>query len=148
MSSCPGYGIITEDLRLRENAYELLLEDIRNSKWELKKDIQEFLEENKDFNSDAEAFKAFVEKYENTTYLWDGIEGLLVDFINYKEFFDREYFRYEDCCVYVEATLPYDDYERAKLPTVTQIDDIVEKYFPRYFRNVRKAEWLEIYLGD
>ena len=146
MSSCYGYGAVIEKSDVRESAYEEMRKKLVESDWDIKRDYLEFLEdENREDCSSS--FEHWIKSvYENETYLWSGFEGFLVDYINHVEFNDETILRYEDYCIYVAATLPSNEEERAKIPTTEQIRSIIEKYVNPYYVEPKTCSWETIEL--
>lgn len=79
--------------------------------------------------SQNESKEAFVDSYENEVYCWDGLEGLITDYINDYECNHEVRFRNEDYCIAVPATVPKNAEERNRMLTQEDIIRILQKYF-------------------
>ena len=148
MNTYQGYGFYEDETHLTQTAYEDLYKKIKASNSELKELIHSYYEENKsDYENEEDSFYDFCEEYyENTLFLWHGIEGVIVDFLNEQVYNNKTVFKYEDCCYHVEATLPKDDSERDAMPTLVSIRDIIRKWIAPYYTTLPAIEWKTIYL--
>ena len=79
--------------------------------------------------------------FEDDTTLTSGIEGLIVELIN--DQYNDSVFSYEDCCIFVQATLPVDkaDY----IPSQKEIRAILAKYLNPLIEEPITVGWYNIY---
>lgn len=138
-----GYGIVTDSLKWANNAYETLFSWALKDK-DLKEEIEAYYQENRDDYSSAEAcFYDFVEDwYENETFLWGGIEGLVTDMINTFEYDGDTVFYYEDCCIYVPAYIPLT--KNSRVITQEDISRVLDKYLSPLVDGIISADWQNI----
>ncbi len=129
--SYDGYGInLDSSARFKKNAAVLFMD-----KWylatEYGQDAYKTYCEDSDLTpNDDESKEAFVESYENDTYCWSGLEGLLVDYINDYECDHEVVFRFEDYCIVVMAGIPENEEQKKRMLTQEDIAKILQKYLP------------------
>ena len=135
-----GYGVDTTKVTWKKEAYKLLTEEA------IKLPIfhDEFYQRRIHACNYEDQVDLFVEYHQNDSYCWDGFEGLLVDFINLKEYHGEPVFRYEHFCIYVQAYIPVDEKERDESPTQVDIQRILSKYLSELMEEPATVEWLVI----
>ena len=138
-----GYGSRTDNIKWKDEAYEILLEMVRKDKY-LDKDFREYCNDNKnEFDSEAECFKYWADcVYENDTSLISGIEGVVVELIN-NQYYQDNVFNYEDYCIFVPATIPID--EEDHIPTQKEIREILAKYLNPLIKEPISVGWYDVY---
>lgn len=160
-----GFASDASSLQIRPDIDEIIIKNLTPS---LKKQFDKFVTEN--FNATCELKEkldnfiantceeitdnerddikniigTFIDDYESETGLYDGWEGLMVDIINEREFNNQVIFNYDNCTVFVEPYIPVDSEEKALLPTQTDIQKIVSKYFGQLTNEPITVKWLTI----
>jgi len=101
-----GYGISTDSLSWNQDHTRTLLRRISlgSTPKSYKKFTDWHSENAEEDETEEDAFDRFLCEYENDTYYWSEFEGFLADVLTETS---KTQFRYEDCCIYVEPTLPY-----------------------------------------
>jgi hypothetical protein len=94
---------------------------------------------------DDQSKEDFVDSYENDTYGWYGLEGLIVDYINDYECDHQVVFRHEDSILGVMPTIPANDEERSKILTQEQIRVILATYLTELLEEPVVIDWYDIY---
>ena len=137
-----GYGVAEENLRLRLTAYEKL-QELVNGCPELRIRWEEYLEEHETPGEDTDdLFEDWAEAYENETTGESGIWALLCDIINGTEYGWDDVFRYEDCCLYVAATLPAN--KNSRVITQEDVCHMLSKYLTPLVMKTADVRWYEI----
>ena len=85
-----------------------------------------------------------MEDYENETFLWNGLVGMVCDTINYVMFGGRNVFYVADMCLYVPAYVPEDREEAGRLPTREDIRRILCDYINGISEEPITVEWLAV----
>ncbi len=140
MSTYYGYGINTSRKCFKPNAAQLLWEKAKNIDW-VKEEYAEYLE----YNGDPEAnYQDYIEDYENDTTCNTGFEAFLVDVIN--EFVDpiERPFVYDDCVIFVPATIPANDTEKASMLTQQRIREILAEHVNPLIKGPFTIGWFQI----
>ena len=137
-----GYGTRMDKVTWKKDAYIILYEMVKKDE-PLFKEFKEYYEEKKDsFENELECFDYWMDCiFENETTLVSGIEGLIVELIN--DQYNDSVFSYEDCCIFVQATLPVDkdDY----IPSQKEIRAILAKYLNPLIEEPITVGWYNIY---
>ena len=86
----------------------------------------------------------FVDDYENDTFLWNGLTGMVTDVINDAEFGGITVFRDGDHCIYVAAGIPVDDEMKLRMPTQKDIRRILCEYVNPLLEEPAMVMWHEV----
>lgn len=127
-----GFGVITEDACVREDAPKLFYDMASDS-------VKELFREAYGHSEYHDDFKFFLDGYENDTYCWSGFEAALVDTINECEFCGNAVFRFEDLCIYVEPYIP-ENREDVRV-TQEEIRKILAKYLDPLLEDPLSIGW-------
>ena len=95
--------------------------------------------------ADDESKEEFVDSYENETFCSTGLEQLIADYINDHVFSHETVFRYEDCVLGVEPTIPDDEEDKKRLPTKKQIQEVLAEYLNPLLEEPLHIGWYGIY---
>lgn len=137
-----GYGCRTDTINWKDNAYDTLLEMVKQDKY-LGNDFKKYYDDNiSEFDTEAECFEYWVDcVYENDTGLISGIEGIIVELINGQ--YQSEVFTYEDYCIFVQATIPID--EDDYVPTQKEIREVLAKFLNPLIKEPISVGWHDVY---
>ena len=123
-----GYGIDISKLHLKENAAFLLLQDhMPEIIGEHYKDICS-TENGEVMSLTPATAQMFADDYENDTYCYRGIYGLLTDIINEERNLTVYTFSFEDNCIYVPSHVPANNKDKAKMLTQEDIRRLLTAY--------------------
>ena len=90
-------------------------------------------------------FEEFLEEYEDDTGMVEGFEGLLLDTLNAAA--GSKVFKYEDYCIFVEATLPKDEEARKSMMTQEMVCGLFAAYASDLFEKPPVITWHIIHAG-
>ena len=141
-----GYGIRTDTMRLKGNAYRNLLRMILDCKSSIGKQAVAFYKRNsRRYKSLSDSFYDYCEEtYRNKDFGWTGIEGVITDFINEQEFGGAPVFQNDEYAIYVMSFIPRDEKEKAKMPTREQIRKILTTYFSPLLKEPQGVGWIRV----
>lgn len=124
-----GFGVaLDSEVKFKPNASVIFMDKFYLQD-DYGKDVYRVYCEDGDLDPEDDASKEeFVDSYENETYCWYGLEGLLTDYINDHDCDHTVRFRNEDYCIVVMATIPEDEQDKASMLTQDQIIKILQKY--------------------
>ena len=142
-----GFGVALDQAKFKPNANVLFMNKFYLKHQYEKETYLTYCEDNELDPEQDESKDEFVESYNNDTYCWYGLEGLLTDYINDHECNHSVTFRNEDYCIVVMATIPEDDAAKANMITQEQITKILQKYLSVLLNEhcACNIEWLTIY---
>ncbi len=106
-----------------------------------KKAFEEWLSEDDGIQDDSIGRSYFVDEYENETYLWADIEGMITDLIN-REKCNDVVFHYEDYILGVYATLPANKDD--KIISQAEIAEILAEYLNPLIEEPVSIQWYDI----
>ena len=123
-----GYGIDISKLHLKENAAFLLLQDhMPETIGEYYKDICS-TDDGEIMSLTPATAQMFADEYENDTYCYRGIYGLLTDIINEERNLTSYTFSFEDSCIYVPSHVPANNKDKAEMLTQEDIRRMLTEY--------------------
>ena len=137
-----GYGCRTDIIKWKSDAYKTLLEMVKKDIY-IKKEFEDYFKENKSkFENEVDCFEYWSENvFEGDTNLVSGIEGIVVELINNQ--YHETVFTYEDCCIFVQATIPID--EDDYVPTQKEIREVLAKYLNPLIEEPVTVGWYDVY---
>ena len=135
-----GYGCRTDIIKWKPDAYKVLREMVRKDEY-LEKEFETYSKEESGFDNESDCFEYWAENvFENDTTLVSGIEGILIELINNQ--YHEEIFTYEDCCIFVQATIPID--EDDYVPTQKEIREVLARYLSPLIEEPITVGWYDV----
>ena len=140
------YGVNTDSkIRWKENASIIFMDEFYLKDDNNKKTYVTYCEDNDLDPEDTESKEEFVENYENETYCWHGLEGLIADHINDCECNHNVVFRHDYYILGVMPRIPENNKERDTMLTQENIKILLTKYLNPLLEEPVIIDWYDIY---